>query len=102
MPLSSPQSSISEVQTAPPRILTLPPTAMAALWQGHRMEAITLARRERNIGLQEAKDLIDTYLQSQPALRNQIADTQADAREGLFRWLIFLLIGGAGLAYVLT
>jgi ribosomal protein L7/L12 len=75
---------------------------MTALWQGHKMEAIKLVRLERNIGLHEAKDVIDTYLQSQSALRNQINETQADAREGLLRWLMFLLIGGAGLAYILT
>jgi ribosomal protein L7/L12 len=75
---------------------------MAALWQGHRMEAIKLVCLERNIGLHEAKDVIDTYLQSQPALKNRIDETQANAREGLLRWLIFLLIGGAGLTYVLT
>lgn len=75
---------------------------MTALWQGHRIEAIKLVRLERNIGLHEAKDVIDTYLQSQPALKKRIDVTQADAREGLLRWLMFLLIGGAGLAYVLT
>ncbi|MFZ1805268.1 MAG: hypothetical protein WAU05_15170 [Nitrospira sp.] len=75
---------------------------MAALWQGHRMEAIKLVRLERNIGLHEANDVIETYLQAQPALKNRIDETQADAQEGLLRWLIFLLIGGAGLTYVLT
>jgi hypothetical protein len=101
MPLSSLQPPISEIPTAPPLNLTLPPAAMAALWQGHRIEAIKLVRLEQNIGLHEAKDLIDTYLRSQPALKNRIDEAQADAREGLFRWLIFLLAGGVGLAYVL-
>jgi ribosomal protein L7/L12 len=102
MPPSSLQPSISEVQTAPSRNLTLPPAALAALWQGHRMEAIKLLRLEQNIELHEAKDVIDTYVQSQPTLKNRIDETQANAREGLLRWLIFLLIGGAGLTYVLT
>ena len=75
---------------------------MTALWQGHRIEAIKLVRLEQNIGLHEAEDVIDTYLRSQPALRNRINEAHADAREGLLRWLMFLLIGGAGLAYVLT
>lgn len=101
MSLSSLQPSISEVQTALPRDLTLPPTATAALWQGHRMEAIKLVRLERKMGLHEATDVIDTYLQSQPTLKNRIDVAQADAREGLLRWLLFLLIGGAGLAYLL-
>lgn len=38
---------------------------------------------------------------SQPALKNRIDEAQADAREGLLRWLIFLLVGGVGLAYFL-
>lgn len=66
------------------------------------MEAIKLVRLEQNIGLHEAKDAIDTYLQSQPALKNRIDEAHANAREGLLRWLIFLFIGGAGLTYVLT
>ena len=102
MPLSSLQPPISEIQAAPPLSPTLPPAAMTALWQGHRIEAIKLVRLKQNIGLYEAEDVIDTYLQSQPALRNRINATQADAREGLLRWLMFLLIGGAGLTYVLT
>ena len=74
---------------------------MAALWQGHRIESIKLVRLEQNFGLHETKDLIDTYLRSQPALKNRIDEAQADAREGLFRWVIFLLAGGVGLGYFL-
>lgn len=66
------------------------------------MEAIKLVRLEQNIGLHEAKDAIDTYLQSQPALKNRIDEAHVNAREGLLRWLTFLFIGGAGLTYVLT
>ena len=102
MPLSSLQPSSSVVPPTPLLDPMLPPAAMTALWQGHRIEAIKLVRLEQNIGLYEAEDVIDTYLRSQPALRNRINATQADAREGLLRWLMFLLIGGVGLAYVLT
>ena len=41
-------------------------------------------------------------VQSQPTLKNPIDDAQADSREGLFRWLIFLLAGGFGLAHLLS
>lgn len=74
---------------------------MAALCQGYMIEAIKLVRLEQNLGLHEAKDVIDTYLRSQPALKNRIDEAQADAREGLFRWVIFLLIGGVGLGFFL-
>ncbi len=72
---------------------------MATLWQGHMIEAIKLVRLEQNLGLHEAKDLIDRYLRSQPALKSRIDDAQADAREGLFLWVILLLAGGVGLGY---
>lgn len=75
---------------------------MVALWHGDRTEAITLVHREQKIGLREAADLVDTYLQSQPTLTHRIHEAHADAREGLRRWLIFLFIGGIGLAYFLT
>jgi ribosomal protein L7/L12 len=80
----------------------LPQTAVAALRQGRMIEAVKLVRLEQNIGLREAKDLIDRYLQSRPALKNRIDEANADAREGLLRWLMFLFIGGAGLAYLLS
>ncbi len=91
-----------EVSTAPSLYPVLSRSAVTALWKGQVIEAIKLVRLEQNIGLNEAKDLIDTYLRSQPALKDQIDEAQADAREGLLRWLMFLLIGGAGLAYLLT
>jgi ribosomal protein L7/L12 len=75
---------------------------MVALWQGDRIEAIKLVRQEQKIGLREATDVVDTYLQSQPTLTHRIHEAHADAREGLRRWLMFLFIGGIGLAYFLT
>lgn len=102
MSLSSLQPPISEPSSAPPPNPPLPRTVLTALRHGHFNEAVTLIRQEHNIGLCEATDLIDTYLQSQPALKRHIDDTQADTREGLLRWLLFLLIGGVGLAYCLT
>jgi hypothetical protein len=102
MPLSSLQPPISEAQTVPPMNPPLPQTAVAALRQGHMIEAVKLVRLEQNIGLREAKEQVDAYLRDQPVLRSRIEHTQADAREGLFRWLMFLFIGGAGLAYFLT
>ncbi len=100
MPLSSLQHPVSDDPTAPPLCPTLSQAAVTALLKGQAIEAIKLVRHEQNIGLNEAKDLIDTFLQSQPALQKRI--DEADAREGLLRWLIFLVAGGGGLAYFLT
>lgn len=76
--------------------------AVAALWRGQVIDAIALVRKEQHVDLEEAKSSVDAYLRSQPALQRQIEQDQADARAGLLRWVLFLLIGGAGLLYVLT
>ncbi len=77
-------------------------SAVAALWKGQVIDAIRLVRKEQHVDLKEAKASVDAYLRSQPALQRRIAQDQADARAGLLRWAMFLLIGGAGLLFVLT
>lgn len=101
MSLSSLQPPIVETPTAPPRYPAVSQAAATALLKGQVIDAIKLVRLEQHIGFNEAKDLIETYLRSQPALKNRIDEAQADAREGLLRWLIFLLAGGGVLAYFL-
>lgn len=101
MPLSSLQPPTAEAPAVPPLYPPLSQAAATSLLNGRIIEAIKLVRLERDIGFSEAKDLIDTYLRSQPALKIRIDEAQADAREGLLRWLMFLLAGGAGLAYFL-
>jgi ribosomal protein L7/L12 len=67
-----------------------------ALMQGNKIEAIKLLREEQNLGLKEAKDLVDGYVASQPALHAQLAAAQtASLRKGLV-WL-----GALGLLFVL-
>lgn len=79
----------------------LPSAAVAALWRGQVIDAVTLVSLEQQGDRQEAHDSIAAYLQTHPELKRRIEDTQADTREGLFRWTLFLVIGGLGLAYVL-
>lgn len=101
MSVAPPQPVVSDIPITPPLYPALSQAAVAALWKGQVIDAINLVRLDQNIGLKEAKDVIDTYLRSQPVLKNQIDETQADTREGVFRWLIFLLAGGVGLGYFL-
>lgn len=71
--------------------------AVSALWRGQIVEAIMLVRVEKNIGLKEAKEQVEAYVHTQPALRSRLVQAHADGREGWLRWVIFLLVGGAGL-----
>lgn len=76
-------------------------TARCALQRGQIADAIRLVQSEQQIGMQDATCQIDRYLKAQPAIKHRIERVQADTQEGLFRWIVFLLIGGVGLAYVL-
>ena len=77
----------------------LPKAAVDALWQGNVIEAIKLVRQERNVGLTEAKDLVDTYIASQPALKKKLEQVIATAQQRFIRWLIGFLVLAAGLGY---
>ncbi|HKU51522.1 MAG TPA: hypothetical protein VJQ25_03565, partial [Nitrospira sp.] len=56
----------------PRRSSDLPKPAVDALWHGNVIEAIKVVRHERNIGLKEAKGVIDAHIASEPALKKKI------------------------------
>ncbi|MBX3333844.1 MAG: hypothetical protein KF876_06955 [Nitrospira sp.] len=88
--------------TTPVMAVILSQAAVSALWRGQVVEAIKLVRVEQHIGLKEAKEQVEAYVHTQPALRSRLVHAHADAREGLLRWVIFFLIGGAGLFFFLA
>lgn len=102
MPSASLQPTACDVPTAPVMCPTLPQAAISALWRGQVVEAIKLVRVEQNIGLKEAKEHVEAYVDTEPALRSRLVQAHADAREGLLRWVIFLLVGGVGLFFFLA
>ena len=63
------------------------------------IEAIKLVRVERNLGLKEAKDLVDAYIRSQPSLRQKMEQTQSEMWQKLKRGLTVALIVAAAAAY---
>ena len=67
---------------------TLPPDAIAALNKGNKIEAIKIVRVTRHIGLKQSKELVDTYLATQPALQRKIEMKQAEFRRGCLIWLV--------------
>ena len=72
--------------------------AISALHDGNKIEAIKIVRAERNIGLKEAKDVVEDYVRSQPALQFSFGAAQAETKRNALRWLT-MLIGLAILAY---
>ena len=97
-------SSQSAVRDLPSKSCVTSPfsdAVLSALQRGQMVDAIRLLQLEQHIGVNDAKQHIDAYLLEQPRLRDQIDRIKTDAREGIFRWITFLFIGGIGLAYVL-
>ena len=48
--------------TEPTQSSMLPNAAVEMLWRGDVIAAIKVVRAERNLGLKEAKDLVDAYI----------------------------------------
>ena len=77
---------------------SLSTAAISALHHGNKIEAIKIVRKEQNIGLKEAKDVVEDYLRSQPALQSSLAAAQAEATRSGLIWLA-TLVGLALFAY---
>lgn len=66
---------------------TFPPEVINALWAGKKIDAIKLLREQQNIGLKEAKDMVDRYIASNPALNHQL---QQSGNHGGLVWIIII------------
>ena len=71
--------------------MQLPPAAVAALHQGNKIEAIKIVRQERGIGLKEAKDAVDLYVQGDPLLQGKFATARAEGKRSCITWLTVLI-----------
>lgn len=69
---------------------TLPKKALEALSQGDREEAIKQVMHERNLSREDARELVASFLLTQPSLLRRMKDTQSETKWGLMRWLILL------------
>jgi len=83
----------------PDRSVRLSKASIEALWQGNVVGAINLVRKERGIGMAEAKDLVVTYIGTQPALKKKIDQVLATAKRRFIAWVAGVLIVAAGIAY---
>ncbi|MDH4155583.1 MAG: hypothetical protein OEV01_17565 [Nitrospira sp.] len=81
------------------RSVRLSKSAIEALWQGNVVGAINLVRKERGIGMAEAKGLVVTYIGTQPALKKKIDQVLATAKRRFIGWMVGVLVVAAGIAY---
>ena len=83
----------------PNQMSTLSNAAVEMLWRGDVIAAIKVVRVERNLGLKEAKDLVDAYIRSQPSLRQKMEQAQTEMWKKLKRGLLVALGFVAAAAY---
>lgn len=72
---------------------SLPPAALQALQQGRMIEAIKIVRTEHNLGLKQAKEKVEQYMQQHPELLQQsrVAQTQQQGSVQRVMWVLGLL-----------
>jgi hypothetical protein len=75
---------------------TIPQDAVAALHRGNKIEAIKLVREAQGIGLKEAKDLVEQFLRTDPAVQASFAQMRAQSGGSSLRWWV-IVIGIAAL-----
>ena len=80
----------------------LPETAVAALLQGKKIEAIKIVREARHIDLKDAKDAVDEYVRTQPALQQKLAADDLEAKRSLLRIIIVLALAAAGIYWLMA
>ncbi|MBZ5635092.1 MAG: ribosomal protein L7/L12 [Acidobacteriia bacterium] len=78
-----------------------PPTAAAALSNGNKIEAIKIVRQEWGLDLKDAKDAVEAYVKTQPALAATMQEASASSQRGCITWLLVLALAGAAVYYFL-
>jgi ribosomal protein L7/L12 len=74
---------------------TIPPEAIAALHRGNKIEAIKLVREAQGIGLKEAKDRVEEFLRTDPAVQASFAQMRAQSAGSSLRWWVIVIGIGA-------
>lgn len=69
---------------------TFPKKALEALSQGDREDAIKQVMLEGNLSQEDARELVASFLLTQPSLLRRMKDAQSETKWGLMRWLILL------------
>jgi ribosomal protein L7/L12 len=69
----------------------VPATAIAAMENGNKFEAIKIVREETGLGLKDAKDLVEQYAQHNPVIKSQFELRQSESLQGM-KWVIISIV----------
>ncbi|MGD2117564.1 MAG: ribosomal protein L7/L12 [Chromatiales bacterium] len=68
--------------------LTIPTDAMIALENGNKIEAIKHVRIAEGLGLKEAKELVELYIQQNPNVQSRLEAANAENAKNAFNWVL--------------
>lgn len=79
----------------------LPIKALEALSQGDRTKAIEQVQLERNMSREEAREVVASFILSQPSLQAtmRLKESRAETPWGLMRWLILFQAIAVAIGY---
>ena len=80
----------------------IPLAAVSALQNGKFIEAIKIVRAARGIGLKDAKDAVERYLDSEPLIRSRFDAANAESRRSALLWALALALVIGLVAYYLV
>ena len=70
----------------------MPLAAVSALQNGKLIEAIRIVREAHGIGLKDAKDTVDRYLDAEPLIRSRFDAANAESRRSALLWALALAL----------
>lgn len=80
----------------------LPTEAVTALEHGSKIEAIKCVRIQRGLGLKEAKELVEQFIESNPEVKSKMLSANAKSAKISLRWLIVIGLIGIAAYKILT
>ncbi len=77
--------------------------ALEALSQGDRTKAIEQIQLEKNLSREDARELVASFILSQPSLqaKMRMKEARAETKWGLMRWLILFQAIAVAIGYFL-
>ena len=80
----------------------IPAEAVAALARGSKIEAIKFVRESRAIGLKDAKEVVEDYIERHPAVKSRMAQANAQSAKGALRWIVLVAVASVLAWYFLA
>jgi ribosomal protein L7/L12 len=76
----------------------LSPAAVTALERGSKIEAIKIVRETSGVGLKEAKEIVEAFIDRTPSVKSRMDSANAAIGKSAFGWLL-VVAAVAAVAY---